>query len=84
METIDLFHELSHQCSKAATEKYSTSFSSAINFLHKDHRTPVHNIYGFVRFTDEIVDTFHQYNKIELPVYNVLTNLGVHIYSTYS
>ena len=63
---IHLFHELSEQCSKATTEKYSTSFSSAIRLLHNDLRAPVYNIYGFVRFADEIVDTFHQYRKEEL------------------
>ncbi|MEO6329319.1 MAG: phytoene/squalene synthase family protein [Ginsengibacter sp.] len=63
---MQLFHDVSRQCSKLTTQKYSTSFSSAIQFLHKDLRTPVYNIYGFVRFTDEIVDTFHEYNKIEL------------------
>ncbi|MEP7141848.1 MAG: phytoene/squalene synthase family protein [Ferruginibacter sp.] len=60
---MNLFHELSQQCSKATTEKYSTSFSSAIKLLHSDMRVPIYNIYGFVRFADEIVDTFHQYNK---------------------
>ena len=63
---MDLFHELSQQCSKATTEKYSTSFSGAIRLLHNDLRAPIHNIYGFVRFADEIVDTFHQFNKDEL------------------
>ncbi|MEO6729715.1 MAG: phytoene/squalene synthase family protein [Ferruginibacter sp.] len=63
---MNLFHDLSQQCSKAATEKYSTSFSSAIKLLHPDLRVPVFNIYGFVRFADEIVDTFHQYNKEKL------------------
>lgn len=60
---MNFFHELSQQCSKATTEKYSTSFSSAIKLLHHDLRMPIFNIYGFVRFADEIVDTFHQYNK---------------------
>ena len=60
---MNLFHELSQQCSKATTEKYSTSFSSAIKLLHHDLRVPIFNIYGFVRLADEIVDTFHQYNK---------------------
>jgi len=60
---MNLFHELSQECSKATTEKYSTSFSSAIKLLHSDMRVPIYNIYGFVRFADEIVDTFHQYNK---------------------
>ncbi|HQW84185.1 MAG TPA: phytoene/squalene synthase family protein [Ferruginibacter sp.] len=63
---IKLFHDVSQQCSKAVTEKYSTSFSSAIKLLHPDLRTPIYNIYGFVRFADEIVDTFHQYKKEEL------------------
>jgi len=63
---IKLFHDISQQCSKAVTEKYSTSFSSAIKLLHPDLRTPIYNIYGFVRFADEIVDTFHQYKKEEL------------------
>ncbi len=65
---INLFHQLSQECSKAATEKYSTSFSSAIKLLHSDLRVPIFNIYGFVRFADEIVDTFHQFNKEELLV----------------
>jgi phytoene/squalene synthetase len=60
---MDLFHEVSQDCSRITTEKYSTSFSSAIRLLHKDLRTPICNIYGFVRFADEIVDTFHGYDK---------------------
>lgn len=63
---MDIFHEVSRLCSKATTEKYSTSFSSAIRLLHKDFRTPIYNIYGFVRFADEIVDTFHEYDKATL------------------
>lgn len=63
---IDLFHSASENCSRVVTEKYSTSFSSAIRLLHKDLRTPVFNIYGFVRFADEIVDTFHDYDKAVL------------------
>ena len=63
---VQLFNELSYSCSKATTEKYSTSFNSAVNLLHKSMQRPIHNIYGFVRFADEIVDSFHQYNKEEL------------------
>ena len=63
---IRLFHQTSQECSKITAELYSTSFSSAIKLLHKDLRNPVFNIYGFVRFTDEIVDTFHNYSKDEL------------------
>jgi phytoene/squalene synthetase len=60
---IKLFHELSELCSKSATEKYSTSFSSAIRLLNQEMRQPIYNIYGFVRFADEIVDTFHEHDK---------------------
>jgi phytoene/squalene synthetase len=60
---LQLFHNVSEDCSRAVTEKYSTSFSSAIRMLHKDLRRPIFNIYGFVRFADEIVDTFHEYDK---------------------
>jgi 15-cis-phytoene synthase len=63
---MQLFHDVSNECSKLTTKKYSTSFSSAIKLLHKDFRTPVYNIYGFVRFADEIVDTFHEHNKEKL------------------
>ena len=63
MTNMDLYHEVSQDCSRNTTEKYSTSFSSAIKLLHKDLRTPIRNIYGFVRFADEIVDTFHQHDK---------------------
>ncbi|MDQ6814264.1 MAG: phytoene/squalene synthase family protein [Bacteroidota bacterium] len=60
---MHLFHEVGHMCSKITTEKYSTSFASAIRLLHRDLRTPVYNIYGFVRFADEIVDTFHDHDQ---------------------
>ncbi len=60
---MKLFHEVSQECSRITTEKYSTSFSAAIRLLHKDLRAPIFNIYGFVRFTDEIVDTFHAHDK---------------------
>jgi phytoene/squalene synthetase len=63
---IHIFQEVSEQCSKITTERYSTSFSSAINLLHKDLRMPIYKIYGFVRFADEIVDTFHEYDKATL------------------
>lgn len=60
---VHLFHSTSESCSRIVTENYSTSFSSAIRMLHRDLRTPIFNIYGFVRFADEIVDTFHDYDK---------------------
>ena len=60
---VQLFHTTSQNCSRIVTENYSTSFSSSIRMLHKDLRQPVFNIYGFVRFADEIVDTFHEHDK---------------------
>lgn len=63
---IDHFHSVSEICSRSVTKKYSTSFSSAIRMLHRDLRTPIFNIYGFVRFADEIVDSFHDHDKVLL------------------
>lgn len=60
---MQLFHNVSTECSQITTKRYSTSFSSAIRLLHKDLRIPIYHIYGFVRFADEIVDTFHEYDK---------------------
>jgi phytoene/squalene synthetase len=63
---IQLFHKVSERCSRITAEQYSTSFSSAIRLLHPELRQPVFNIYGFVRFADEIVDSFHDFDKNEL------------------
>ncbi|TXD47133.1 phytoene/squalene synthase family protein [Polaribacter sp. IC073] len=62
----ELFDSVSNDCSKLVTEKYSTSFSMAVKMLSPKIRTDIYNIYGFVRFADEIVDTFHDYNKEQL------------------
>jgi phytoene/squalene synthetase len=64
--TVELYNQVSQECSRIVTERYSTSFSSAIRLLHRDLHAPIYNIYGFVRFADEIVDTFHQHDKKEL------------------
>lgn len=63
---IEKFYKLSAKCSELTTTSYSTSFSSAIRLLHHDMRQPIYNIYGFVRFADEIVDTFHDHAKASL------------------
>ena len=60
---MHLFHQVSESCSRITTRTYSTSFSSAISLLHRDLRKPIYNIYGFVRFADEIVDSFHDFDK---------------------
>ena len=70
-----LFDQTSSDCSKLVTEKYSTSFSLAVKMLSPTIRSAIYNIYGFVRFADEIVDTFHEYNKEQL-----LTDFEVEYY----
>lgn len=61
-----LFDTVSFECSKNVTRAYSTSFSSAVKMLAPTIRQDIYNIYGFVRFADEIVDSFHDYNKEDL------------------
>lgn len=61
-----LFDKVSFDCSRNVTKSYSTSFSSAVKMLAPSIRQDIYNIYGFVRFADEIVDSFHDYNKLEL------------------
>ena len=61
-----LFDDLSAECSKNTTLKYSTSFSLGIKMLDKTIHRPIYGIYGFVRFADEIVDSFHDFNKADL------------------
>lgn len=59
----DIFDNLSAECSKITTKRYSTSFSFGIYFLNKKLRSPIYSIYGFVRLADEIVDSFHDFDK---------------------
>jgi phytoene synthase len=61
-----LFDETSLKCSQNVTANYSTSFSLAVKMLSSKIQPDIHAIYGFVRFADEIVDSFHDYNKEEL------------------
>ena len=63
---ISLFNNISQEFSKQVTIKYSTSFSLATKILDSSIRNHIYNIYGFVRFADEIVDTFHNFPKKEL------------------
>ena len=62
----DLFDKISFDCSRNVTKSYSTSFSSAVKMLAPSIRQDIYNIYGFVRFADEIVDSFHDYDKEDL------------------
>lgn len=61
-----IFDSTSHAASKLVTKAYSTSFSLGILLLDKSIRQPIYDIYGFVRYADEIVDTFHDYDKQKL------------------
>ena len=61
-----LFDQVSIKASKMVTNAYSTSFSLGIRMLHESVREPVYAIYGFVRFADEIVDSFEGYKQREL------------------
>ncbi len=63
---LELFNRTSLQCSKIITEHYSTSFTLGIRTLDRKFHMPVYAIYGFVRFADEIVDTFHNFDKKDL------------------
>ncbi|TAI46656.1 phytoene/squalene synthase family protein [Flagellimonas allohymeniacidonis] len=64
MKTI--FDNVSYTCSRIVTQSYSTSFALATKMLSSSIRADIYNIYGFVRFADEIVDTFHDYDKQQL------------------
>jgi len=61
-----IFDSISRRCSKEITESYSTSFSLATRMLSSEIRQDIYNIYGFVRLADEIVDSFHDYDKMAL------------------
>ena len=77
---MDLYNEISFKTSKLITIKYSTSFSIAVSFLPNEMRQAIYSIYGFVRFADEIVDTFHSVNQklvldnFERDYYDAMTN----------
>ena len=62
----EIFDKVSQDCSKIVIKEYSTSFYRATELLSKSIRNDIFNIYGFVRFADEIVDTFHDYPKKQL------------------
>ncbi|WP_343913544.1 phytoene/squalene synthase family protein [Aquimarina litoralis] len=75
-----LFDSVSYSCSKLVTNSYSTSFSLASKMLSDSIRQDIYNIYGFVRFADEIVDSFHDYDKetlfndFEMEMYKAIEN----------
>jgi len=63
---LDLYSTVCQECAGIITRRYSTSFSLGIRLFARKLRKPVYSIYGFVRFADEIVDTFHEYDKLTL------------------
>ncbi len=63
MDALKLYDDVCAECSILTTKAYSTSFSLGIRFLGKQLRQPIYSIYGYVRFADEIVDTFHHTDK---------------------
>lgn len=63
---MDLFSKTAYECSELITKAYSTSFSLGIRTLDKKYHKSIYAIYGFVRYADEIVDTFHEHDKKEL------------------
>ncbi len=75
---IRLYNDVSYNISKIVTRSYSTSFSIAVSFLNPEARKSIHSIYAFVRFADEIVDTFHEYDKAKL-----LTDFENNYYKAY-
>lgn len=66
MNSIELYDSVCLKASRSTTRTYSTSFSLGVRSLHRRFRDPIHAIYGFVRFADEIVDTFHTHDKRDL------------------
>lgn len=60
---MDLYTRNALECSEITTKNYSTSFSMGVRILDRKFRAPIYGIYGFVRFADEIVDTFHSHDK---------------------
>jgi phytoene/squalene synthetase len=60
---MELYNKVCRECSKHITNRYSTSFSMGIRVFDKRFCSPIYAVYGFVRFADEIVDTFHEFPK---------------------
>lgn len=60
---MELYDQTTFECSKLITQRYSTSFTLGIKTLHKKFHYPIYSLYGFVRYADEIVDTFHDFDK---------------------
>lgn len=64
--SIQLYNETAFKCSRLITQHYSTSFTLGIRTLEQKFHMPIYAVYGFVRYADEIVDTFHDFDKKQL------------------
>ncbi|QHT69182.1 phytoene/squalene synthase family protein [Rhodocytophaga rosea] len=64
--SLQLYNDTAFKCSQLITQHYSTSFTLGIRTLERKFHMPIYAVYGFVRYADEIVDTFHDFNKKEL------------------
>lgn len=64
--SLSLYRQTNFECSKMITRRYSTSFSMGILAFSKKFRNPIYGIYAYVRYADEIVDTFHEFDKPRL------------------
>jgi 15-cis-phytoene synthase len=73
-----LYNDVANKISRLVTREYSNSFSRAVSFLEKESQQAIYNIYGFVRFADEIVDTFHSVDKD-----NILKSFENEYYAAY-
>jgi 15-cis-phytoene synthase len=60
---VEFYTKMTFRISRLITKSYSTSFSSAVRLLDRESRDAIYSIYGFVRFADEIVDSFHDHDK---------------------
>lgn len=63
---LNLYHDVSYKMSRKLTNSYSTSFSFGIRAFTKEYRDPIYAVYAYVRLADEIVDSFHGYDKASM------------------
>ncbi|MFK7920364.1 MAG: phytoene/squalene synthase family protein [Bacteroidia bacterium] len=63
---MQFYQDTCLECSKLITKRYSTSFTLGIRTLARKYHESIYAIYGFVRYADEIVDTFHGFDKAQL------------------
>lgn len=60
---MELYRKNNLDCSRITTQNYSTSFSLGVRMLNSRYRPGIYSIYGYVRYADEIVDTFFEQDQ---------------------